>query len=145
MTGARKRTRRPKHTQRSLNVYAGSPSRREPGGDGVPIVRQILKVTPETGRRGTGRGIITREGAGRGMRKSCSMLKEPGTDTGEPVAVKAARRVGAVRRVVISLLEAGGIEEVFLGYRHTWPRKPKGTKHVEEAVHAPKRCRAGYS
>ena len=34
------------------------------------------------------------------MRKSCSLLKEMDTDTGEPVAVKAARRVreGEVRK-----------------------------------------------
>jgi hypothetical protein len=36
--------------------------------------------------------------------------------------------VCAVRRVVISLLEAGGIEEVFLGYQSTRMRKLKGTR-----------------
>jgi hypothetical protein len=55
---------------------------------------------PETGRRETGTSTLTREGEGRVMRKSCSMLKGMGTATGEPVAVKAARRVrkGEVRK-----------------------------------------------
>jgi hypothetical protein len=43
------------------------------------------------------------------MRKSCSMLKGMATFTGEPCARKPARTVCAVRRVVISLLEAGGM------------------------------------
>jgi len=34
--------------------------------------------------------------------------------------VKVARPVCAVRRVVISLLQAGGTEEKFLGYWHIW-------------------------
>jgi hypothetical protein len=61
---------------------------------------QMLRVTPETGRRETGTSTLTREGEGRVMRKSCSMLKGMGTTTGEPVAVKAARRVrkGEVRK-----------------------------------------------
>jgi hypothetical protein len=58
-----------------------------------------------------------------GMKRHC--------DTGEPDALKGASPVCAVRRVVISLLEAGGIEDIFLGYWHTWRRKPKGTKHAE--------------
>ena len=41
-------------------------------------------------------------------------------EIGEPCAVKVARTVCAVRRVVISLLQAGGIEEIFLGYQSTW-------------------------
>ena len=38
----------------------------------------------------------------------------------EPDALKGARPVCAVRRGVVSLLEAGGTEEVFLGYQSTW-------------------------
>jgi len=38
---------------------------------------------------------------------------------GKPDAVKVACPVCAVRRVVVSLLEAGGIEEVSLGYQST--------------------------
>jgi hypothetical protein len=34
--------------------------------------------------------------------------------------VKATCPVCAVRRIVVSLLEAGGTEEVFLGYQSTW-------------------------
>jgi hypothetical protein len=48
--------------------------------------------------------------------------------TGKLYALKGARTVCAVRRVVISLPEAGGIEEVFLGYQSTWMRKLKGTR-----------------
>jgi hypothetical protein len=46
---------------------------------------------------------------------------------GKPDAVKVARPVCAVRRVVVYLLQAGGIEEVFLGYQSTRMRKLKGT------------------
>jgi hypothetical protein len=35
-------------------------------------------------------------------------------------AAKVARLVCAVRRVVVSLLQAGGTEERFLGYWHIW-------------------------
>ena len=38
----------------------------------------------------------------------------------EPCEVKVSRTVCAVRRVVVSLLEAGGTEEKFLGYWHIW-------------------------
>jgi hypothetical protein len=37
----------------------------------------------------------------------------------EPCALKGASTVCAVRRVVISLLQAGGTGEKFLGYWHT--------------------------
>ncbi len=63
----------------------------------------------------------------------------------EPDAWKQARPVCAVRRVVVSLLQAGGTEEKFLGYWHIWKRKRKETKHAREAMHARKRCRAGHS
>ena len=53
--------------------------------------------------------------------------------------------VCAVRRVVVSLLQAGGTEEKFLGYWHIWRRKLKETKHARQAAHARKRCRAGRS
>ena len=59
--------------------------------------------------------------------------------------MKVARWVCAVRRVVVSLLQAGGTEEKFLGYWHIWRRKLKETKHAREAMHARKRCRAGHS
>jgi len=42
------------------------------------------------------------------------------SSTGEPCALKGASTVCAVRRVVVSLLEAGGTEEKFLGYWHIW-------------------------
>jgi len=48
--------------------------------------------------------------------------------TGEPDALKGASPVCAVRRVVVSLLQAGGIEEEFLGYQSTRMRKLKGTR-----------------
>ena len=64
---------------------------------------------------------------------------------GKPSAAKEARSVCAVRRVVVSLLQAGGTEEMFLGYWHIWRRKLKETKHAREAMHAPKRCRARRS
>ena len=38
----------------------------------------MLRVTSETGRRGTGKGILTNEGAGREMRKPCSRLERDG-------------------------------------------------------------------
>ena len=45
---------------------------------------------PDTWGRGTGNEILTGEGTGREMRKSCSMLKEMNHVTGEPDAVKVA-------------------------------------------------------
>ncbi len=54
----------------------------------------------------------------------------------ESNAVKVARSVCAVRRVVVSLLQAGGTEEKFLGYWHIWRRKLKETKHARKAMHA---------
>jgi hypothetical protein len=38
--------------------------------------------------------------------------------------------VCAVRRVVVFLRQAGGTEERFLGYWHSWRRKLKVTKHA---------------
>ena len=64
-------------------------------------------------------------------------------ETEEPDAVKVARPVCAVRRVVVSLLQAGGTKEKFLGYWHSRRRKLKVTKHARQAAHARKRCRAG--
>ena len=52
---------------------------------------------------------------------------------GEPDAPKGACAVCAVRRVVVSLLQAGGTEERFLGNWHIWRRKLKETKHAREA------------
>src|SRR5579859_1250594 len=64
---------------------------------------------------------------------------------GEPTTWKLVRSVCAVRRVVVSLLQAGGTEERFLGYWYSWRRKLKVTKHARQAAHARKRCRAGRS
>ena len=54
---------------------------------------------------------------------------------GEPCAMKVASTVCAVRRVMISLLQAGGTEEKFLGYWHSWRLKLKVTKHARQAAH----------
>jgi hypothetical protein len=67
------------------------------------------------------------------------------SSTGKRSAGKLARCVCAVRRVMVSLLQAGGIEERFLGYWHSWRRKLKVTRHARQAAHARKRCRAGRS
>ena len=64
---------------------------------------------------------------------------------GKPDAVKVARPVCAVRRVMVSLLQAGGTEERFLGYWHIWRENLKETKHARQAMHARKRCRARRS
>jgi len=45
---------------------------------------------------------------------------------------------------MVFLLQAGGTEERFLGYWHSRRRKLKVTKHARQAVHARKRCRAGW-
>jgi hypothetical protein len=50
----------PKHTTRSTAVNAGSPTRGDPHGDGVPIVAECGGAMPETGRRGTGIASILR-------------------------------------------------------------------------------------
>src|SRR5258708_37787369 len=92
MNGGRKRTRRLNTLNVRKRVNAGSPQRREPDGDGVPI---LAKCSGERLRQDEGEQVevfLTREGAGRVMRKSCSLLKEMDTDTRETVAVKAARR-----------------------------------------------------
>ena len=62
-----------------------------------------------------------------------------------PCFGKPAVILCAVRRVLISLLQAGGTEEKSLGYWHSWRRKLKVTKHARQAAHARKRCRAGCS
>jgi hypothetical protein len=67
------------------------------------------------------------------------------SEYGKRSAAKVASPVCAVRRVVVSLLEAGGTEERFLGNWHIWRRKRKETKHAREAMHVRKRCRAGHS
>ena len=54
----------------------------------------------------------------------------------ELLAGKRARAVCAVRRIVVSLLEAGGTKEVFLGYQSTWRGNSKGTKQTEQALPA---------
>jgi hypothetical protein len=73
----------------------------------------------------------------------CGSRVEKTPASGERSASKGACCVCAVRRVVVSLLQAGGTEERFLGYWHSWKRKLKVTKHSREAAHARKRCRAG--
>jgi hypothetical protein len=45
-----------------------------------------------------------------------------------------ASTVCAVRRVVVSLLQAGGTEERFLGDWHIWRGNPKETKHARKAL-----------
>jgi hypothetical protein len=59
--------------------------------------------------------------------------------------MKVALIVCAVRRIVVSLLEAGGTKEVFLGYQSTWRGNSKGTKQTEQALPVRKRCRAGHA
>ncbi len=49
---------------------------------------------------------------------------------GKRCTLKGACTVCAVRRVMISLLQAGGTEEKFLGYWHSWRQKLKVTKHA---------------
>jgi hypothetical protein len=82
---------------------------------------------------------------GREIRKPSLNPNSQVQGAGEPRALKGARVVCAVRRVMIFLLQAGGTGEMFLGYWHTWRRKPKGTKHAREAMHVRKRCRTGHS
>jgi hypothetical protein len=79
---------------------------------------------PETGGRGAGEGRQNPKGVVDATEARYRWSYLPG----EPDALKGARPVCAVRRVVISLLEAGGIEEVFLGYQSTRMRKLKGTR-----------------
>jgi hypothetical protein len=88
---------------------------------------QRTGVMPRARGRGTGDGVLTGEGTGREMRKSCSMLEERNLVTREPDAVKAARPVCAVRRFEIFLSQTGGPREVFLSYQLTLRRKPTGT------------------
>jgi len=54
------------------------------------------------------------------MSVSLGSQKKSSSEYGKPDAVKVARPVCAVRRVVVFLLEAGGTEEKFLGYWHIW-------------------------
>ena len=58
---------------------------------------------------------------------------------------KGSSGVCAVRRGVVSLLEAGGTEEMFLGYQSTWRGNSKGTKQTEQALPVPKRCKTGHA
>src|SRR5438105_2810929 len=53
----------------------------------------MIGAMPETRGRGTGNEVLTGEGTGREMRKSCSMLEEMNPVTGEPCARKPARTV----------------------------------------------------
>ena len=74
-----------------------------PGGLGKPVV----------GRRVTGEPLELSGGYAK-----CGLAKGGEAETGEPDAWKQARPVCAVRRVVVSLRQAGGTEERFLGYWH---------------------------
>jgi hypothetical protein len=77
---------------------------------------------PETRGRATGGMGVERQGTRNAESRTWKLL-----EAREPDTWKLVRTVCAVRRVVISLLEAGGIEEVFLGYQSTQMRKLKGT------------------
>lgn len=46
---------------------------------------------------------------------------------------------------MVSLLEAGGTEEMFLGYQSTWRGNSKGTKQTEQALPVSKRCKTGHA
>ena len=59
------------------------------------------------------------------VRPSVGVFHEPTDEkkyigvAGKPSALKDARSVCAVRRVMVFLLQAGGTGEMFLGYWHT--------------------------
>jgi hypothetical protein len=127
MNRVRKRTGLPTRTLTSHVRKGGIACQARASGRRSSHSSPMLRVTPETRRRGTGRGSLTREGAGREMRQSCSMLKGIATFTGEPCARKPARTVCAVRRFEVSLSQTGGTREVFLSYQLTRRRKPNGT------------------
>ena len=74
----------------------------------------VLMLTATAIRRIEALGTVRKAG-----KLPSTLLTTPSVD-GEPSTVKAVRSVCAVRRIVVSLLEAGGTEEVFLGYQSTW-------------------------
>jgi hypothetical protein len=82
----------------------------------------MLRGMLETGGRATGGMGVERQGTRNAESRTWKL-----PEAREPDTWKLVRPVCAVRRVVISLLEAGGIEEVFLGYQSTRMRKLKGT------------------
>jgi hypothetical protein len=79
----------------------------------------MIGVIPETRGRGTGNPVLTGEGTGREMRKSCSMLEEMNDVTGEPDAVKAARPV------------RGGVVEKGSSLDTTWETECTGQSENE--------------
>jgi hypothetical protein len=103
-------------TDRENSVTWGSPTSREREGDGVLVV-PASSPAERKGGRGTGfqphfKGVDSDESGDPGVSGTPARAGAPG----KPDAVKAARPVCAVRRVVVSLLQAGGTEERFLGY-----------------------------
>jgi hypothetical protein len=72
----------------------------------------------DTRGRGTGSDVLTGEGTGREMRKSCSILEEMNPVTGEPIAVKAAHTA------------RGGMVEKGLSPDTTW-----GTECIGKSEH----------
>ena len=83
------------------------PKGREPYGDGAAIG---AKCPGQYLGQDEGRQVDPTRGA-----KVCEMQKSQSTskvgEAGEPCALKGASTVCAVRRVVVSLLEAGGMRE----------------------------------
>jgi hypothetical protein len=95
MNRARKRTGLPTRTLTSHVGKGGIAYQARASWRRSSQSSQMLRVMPQTRRRGTGRGRLSREGVGRAMRQSCSMLKGMVTFAGEPCARKPAC---AVRR-----------------------------------------------
>ena len=106
----------------------------------------MLRVMPETRRRGTGRGSLTREGAGRGMRQSCPMLKGMAIFTGEPCARKPAC---TVRRGEVGKGLAQIPPEKVSGRskHHTAPRWPPTllTMYNEKVINSVQTWLVGFS
>ncbi len=106
---------------RRIRENAGYPSLREQKGYRAIVV--LAGVTPpprSAGKRRTGERVAgSTEGEGMLARDALTNTPQRLLETGEPVAVKAARRVCAVRRFEILLLQAGGTKEMFLSYQLT--------------------------
>jgi hypothetical protein len=108
----------------------GLPKRGDSQGSRAVIVIKCLGQCPGQGEGPQGDESVHDCAMDVVNRKGISSQGKLPPKPGEPDALKGACPVCAVRRVMISLLEAGGIKEIFLGYRHTWRRKSKGTKHA---------------
>ena len=97
----------------------GPPTRGDSHGGRAVIVIECLGQCPGQGEGPQGDENVRDRAVEAVNRKGISGQGRLRLKPGEPVASKGARRVCAVRRFEIFLLQAGGTKEMFLSYQLT--------------------------